>query len=369
MIHQPEETAIVIKIVITQGDLRKGPVGQPSEQVRASKTLGVVLAKCRDREADMSQLLPPGSTEDIIRASLKDEDYISDLLRELKETLVLFLPNALSSQPRLNRLLAASTTFAYYALSLSGPTPRTPGEEYAALAPVTKRGGGIAIPGRLTLLLIALLHAARQADLTAICRRLWRACVPDLPFPNATLPRVLAAAAQAHLALFYVRGTHFAVVNRIARVRYVRTAASADYARGRYALLGALLFAQLGVSLVRALRKGVTRARRTVSRPGSGQTPGFGQLVLRAILYPQQSLHSADDGDGFDFDSAVGSSASDDGTDKDSRIAAETSAVPQRQRTCSLCLSRMKHPTITTCGHLFCWHCIMHWCMTKVSLR
>ena len=32
---------------------------------------------------------------------------------------------------------------------------------------------------------------------------------------------------------------------------------------------------------------------------------------------------------------------------------------------CSLCLSPRTATTSTQCGHLFCWHCIAGWCVTK----
>ncbi|KAF2752907.1 hypothetical protein EJ05DRAFT_445855 [Pseudovirgaria hyperparasitica] len=37
----------------------------------------------------------------------------------------------------------------------------------------------------------------------------------------------------------------------------------------------------------------------------------------------------------------------------------------ERQRRCTLCLEGMKEPSVTTCGHVFCWTCIGDWCREK----
>ena len=34
---------------------------------------------------------------------------------------------------------------------------------------------------------------------------------------------------------------------------------------------------------------------------------------------------------------------------------------PAQQRKCTLCLEPMKDPSVTTCGHAFCWTCLMNW--------
>lgn len=38
---------------------------------------------------------------------------------------------------------------------------------------------------------------------------------------------------------------------------------------------------------------------------------------------------------------------------------------PRQQRKCTLCLEPMKDPSVTTCGHVFCWTCILDWIAEK----
>ena len=33
----------------------------------------------------------------------------------------------------------------------------------------------------------------------------------------------------------------------------------------------------------------------------------------------------------------------------------------KQQRKCTLCLEPMKDPSVTTCGHVFCWTCVTDW--------
>lgn len=39
--------------------------------------------------------------------------------------------------------------------------------------------------------------------------------------------------------------------------------------------------------------------------------------------------------------------------------------IPNESRACVLCLSMMKSPSVTNCGHLFCWNCIIEWTSEK----
>ncbi|CAG8640896.1 2820_t:CDS:2 [Cetraspora pellucida] len=59
----------------------------------------------------------------------------------------------------------------------------------------------------------------------------------------------------------------------------------------------------------------------------------------------------------------------DDGADNetDFTLISTSDLTPQEiaARKCTLCLSQRKNTTATTCGHLFCWSCIVEWCQNK----
>ena len=38
---------------------------------------------------------------------------------------------------------------------------------------------------------------------------------------------------------------------------------------------------------------------------------------------------------------------------------------PGQQRKCTLCLEQFKDPSVTTCGHVFCWICVRDWVREK----
>lgn len=306
-----------------------------------------VLPLTQSPSARMPRLLPPASTEDIIRASLKDDDYISELVRGVREAGDLLLPNGLFSRATVPGALSAAVAFVYHAASARSPLPWTPGEEYAGVAPVTSLGPGsrLFLPGLPRRLLLAVLLGARRLDFLALARRAWFAYARGgdavASFPADAIARAGGGLAHVHLALFYLSGKHFSAAARAANVQYVRTGLRPPVSIAPYRVLGVLLLVQAALTAARALRNAAVRARRARAR---APNVSFGRLVVRALLFPQQALASED----------VVADSDDKGT------------LAERPRSCALCLGDVKHPTVTTCGHLFCWHCIMHWCMTKV---
>ena len=39
--------------------------------------------------------------------------------------------------------------------------------------------------------------------------------------------------------------------------------------------------------------------------------------------------------------------------------------IGRQARKCTLCLEELKEPSVTTCGHVFCWGCIGDWVREK----
>jgi len=39
----------------------------------------------------------------------------------------------------------------------------------------------------------------------------------------------------------------------------------------------------------------------------------------------------------------------------------------EHQRTCTLCLDPLRDPSVTTCGHVFCWRCVSDWCRERAE--
>lgn len=136
------------------------------------------------------------------------------------------------------------------------------------------------------------------------------------------LPKLLAFVSvfeRLHVAIFYFTGRYYHISKRLLQVRYIFNRKLTEE-RPHYAFLGFLIFLQLFISSVLWIR------RKFITTP------------------TKQS-------------DVISSSA------KENKAAHLTSGSGQ----CSLCLESIKNPTATTCGHVFCWDCIMEWCSNKAE--
>jgi peroxin-10 len=180
-----------------------------------------------------------------------------------------------------------------------------------------------------------------------------------------------------NLAVFYFSGAYYQLSKRLWGLRYIFTRNVEDSSqRVGYEVLGVLLVLQLSVQAWMHLQDTYKNGPRAIANPGSmmGGTAMVGHGVEvsldpqayssnNALLIESDSLSSEVDksaiqkvthtpilaGPRYELD------------DKDVMIWIHS----RQQRKCTLCLEPMKDPSVTTCGHCFCWTCIGDWVREK----
>lgn len=156
------------------------------------------------------------------------------------------------------------------------------------------------------------------------------------------------------LSIFYFSGSYYHLSKLIFGLRYIfpkKLLQEQQQGRGGYEVLGVLLAMQMVV-------QGWLHARNTLqlsswpsdktdtSIKNTNSRPSFEAMTLTSLL--------AGDGEG---------KARYDLGDPD-----VMGWIPgPHGRKCTLCLELMKDPSVTTCGHTFCWRCIQDWVREKTE--
>ena len=186
------------------------------------------------------------------------------------------------------------------------------------------------------------------------------------------------------LAVFYFSGAYYQLGKRIWRLRYIFTRkVEPSEQRAGYEVLGVLLVLQLTVQAWLHLRSTVASNAISTSHAANASV-GTGNPAGRAII--DGGVEVSLDPNAYSSNNAVLLDSAGVSSPEVSREGLEkithTHALKQpryslknkevmrwmstrQQRKCTLCLEEMEDPSVTTCGHVFCWTCISDWCREK----
>jgi peroxin-10 len=349
---------------------------------------------------------PFATSPDIIRSHQKDA-YFSGVLLEQLSTLVRKLYGARLAHTYVSETRVASELLYLGLTTLIGN--RTLGEEYTDIVQVESESGQLPALGRragyilgcilgpymLGRALPALrrrLRAKLEANLRSYARQQAKAQQQAQESGSkASIARPIGMRIQNYilqnldtitspspvyalsLATFYFSGSYYHLSKRIAGLRYIftRQVPESDNRAG-YEVLGVLLVLQMGVQAYLHVHSTVTTSSAAV---GGGHPQGTSALVgggAEVSLDP--NAYSANNA--LLFDAAAPSAAPSDlqkwthtpPVDKPRYELSDEDTmgwIAGGNRKCTLCLEEMKDPSVTTCGHVFCWTCISDWAREK----
>jgi peroxin-10 len=350
---------------------------------------------------------PFATSPDIIRSHQKDA-YFSGVLLEQLSTLLRKLYGA-----RFAHTYVSETRVIGELLYLGLTTAignRTLGEEYTDIVQVENESGRLPVLGRRAAYILSsilgpyLLGRALPAFRKRIRAKLeanlrWHARhqaqahldakesgTPKRPSPpiSMRLQKYLLANIDTitspspiyalSLATFYFSGSYYHLSKRLWGLRYIFTRhVQESDSRAGYEVLGVLLVLQMAVQSYLHLHNTMTGAP---DRIASDLPTGTSVLVgggAEVSLDP--NAYSANNALLFDAAAPPAAAPSDlqkwtntPGAEKPRYQLedAETMAwIGDANRKCTLCLEEMRDPSVTTCGHVFCWTCIGDWAREK----
>ncbi|QDS67535.1 hypothetical protein FKW77_002484 [Venturia effusa] len=339
---------------------------------------------------------PFAASPDVIRSNQKDAyfqgmllEHLSDILRTLKGAR--FAHTYTSEARTVAELLYLSLT------TLVGN--RTLGEEYCdiiqveddvrRLPSIYRRSGFILTTILLPYGLNRILPAFRRrlrAKLESVLRK--KSVKKGLTPPSSvdkfqhyilanldtlTSPSPVYA---INLAVFYFSGAYYHLSKRLWGLRYIFTrAVEPSSQRVGYEVLGVLLVLQLSVQAYLHMHSTVTRGL-TIANTSSFTS---GTAVLGHGVEVSLDPHSYTSNNALLFETDTPA------TEMDKSAIQKITHTPmlqnprynleddetmtwlngRQQRKCTLCLDAMKEPSVTTCGHVFCWTCIGDWVREK----
>lgn len=327
-----------------------------------------------------SRLFPWAASPDIIRSSTKDESITHHLFGEL-QTILGSLRGPRYVHAHSNAIRHVSQLLYLSLTTLLGH--RTLGEEYCdvihlddetqRLPSFVRRTSYVFTSAMAPWLLDWLLPTFRRRLRAKLERSLARLEARSKLFGPVALPTFCKMQFQAYilkhlnfwtstspvlilnLAAFYFSGAYYHVSKRFWRLRYAFTKrVSENEERVGYEVLGVLLLLQIIIRSILHIKETFKDAQMAAKsyqqEEDEEQEETAPKDLISTTVYTPPSIPSlpAD-------------------TPRYTLENQSTAAwiSDEQQRKCTLCLEAMKDPSVTTCGHVFCWVCIRDWVKEK----
>ncbi|KAH8232728.1 hypothetical protein KR038_002049 [Drosophila bunnanda] len=266
---------------------------------------------------------------EIVRSVQKDARYTNELAEEFSDVLRLTGPRNWIKYNQMCRLLAE---LSYHGFA-SANNLQTLGEEYTGIIQVD--GNYKQIPSRLLQLLAIVLEFGGDSLFQRLLEKLelYVANHEEIrPEAKHQLKKVLLRMKQSpgyvkalHKSLFYLDASKYQLSKRTTGINYVliRHWLQPEFSLYGYKILGVVTFLQVTVSLAISGWDIWREHRRQ-------QLEAIKQVGKKLFL--QRWSTSAKDAD-------------------------PDPNAPQ----CILCLESRSYSSLTPCGHIFCWHCLLEW--------
>ncbi|KAF3481795.1 uncharacterized protein GIQ15_04554 [Arthroderma uncinatum] len=330
-----------------------------------------------------SYFFPWATSPDIIRAHEKDS-YITSTLSAQAQSIIRTLRGARYAHTHSDAIKQATEVLYLSLTTLIGN--RTLGEEYCdvvqleddtlQLPAIGRRAGyivsSILVPSILQRLLPALRRKLRAKLERSIARKQAQQARLNagsknghmqeggfsLRFQSYILEHLnsltsLSPIFAVNLAAFYFSGAYYHISKRLWGLRYVFTKRIGDSEeRIGYEVLGVLLVLQIVVQAVVHAKELIESTQEEVGRGSTQPSNEAAKGAFKSISMPDTMPLLGPEEARYDMS-----------TEKDALALSWIPAGPQRK--CTLCLEPFKDPSVSTCGHVFCWTCIRDWVQEK----
>lgn len=278
------------------------------------------------------------SQPEILKLNEKDEEYVKELKHKFIDALDLFVPYFFSYRTitqNVDYLNLFSSAIYYFLTTLRGK--QTLGEEYSSLMQIStwdyKYEGFATLGGRrigfiflatvvpffISKYLTIWFNKVREQAFSEENRNTLKGFIlkrmPDFA-------EIVKNIYKLHLGLFFLKGMFYEISKRFTKIRYIfaRQPQNHDI---NYNRIGQILLLQIALQFI--------------------------QFVLKLLIdfrkrnQPKKTVRSQE-------------SISDENDDQEN---------VNENEICGLCYDKRRSPSVTPCGHLFCWECIIKNCLIK----